>query len=413
VIGGIVVLLAGYFWFTSARLLTEPIRVNYGPLDPSFANAMGPMTGADFTDGNDVTVLVNGDAFFPVMLQAIRGATKTITFENYIWSTGYISNLFIEALSERAKAGVKVHALLDGMGGLKLSRDDRARLRAAGVELYTYGREHWWQVKPNINHRTHRKLLIIDGKVGFTGGICIDDAWLGDAHAKNLWRESQIRVEGPAVRQMQAVFVHNWLQTTASLLLGDDYFPKLKKAGSSIAHCYKSGPGEGAQAARLGYLFAIASARKSIDIANAYFVPDDLAVDMLLEALARGVRVRIVVPAHNDSKVGRAAARSRWGRLLAGGAEFYLYEPAMYHAKTMIVDDVLFTIGSANFDNRSFSINDEVTLTVLDRKVGAENLGIFAVDMKNSKRLTREEFEARPFYIKAADQICGLFRSQF
>lgn len=411
-IGGIVVVIGTYFWFTSARLLTEPIRIDYGPTDLSFANAMGPMTGADFTSGNAIQTLVNGDRFFPPMLQAIRDAKKTITLETYIWSSGYISNEFIKALSERARAGVKVHALLDGMGGLKLARSDRERLRQAGVELYIYGREHWWQVKPNINHRTHRKLLIIDGRIGFTGGMCIDDRWLGNAHQKDLWRDTQVRVEGPVVRQMQAVFAHNWMQTTASLVLGEGYFPKLSETGSSIAHCYKSGPSEGPQAARLGYLFAIAAARKSIDIGNAYFVPDDLAIEVLLEAVARGVRVRVIVPAINDSRIGRAASRSRWGRLLAAGVEFYRYQPAMFHSKTMVVDDVLVTIGSANFDNRSFSINDEVTLTVLDPKVAAENLDIFARDLSKSVRLTREEFEARPLYIKIADHLCGLIRSQ-
>lgn len=412
IVAGVIVVLGAYFWFTSARLLTEPIRINYGPTDPSFANAMGPMTGADFTDGNAIETLVNGDRFFPPMLAAIRGAQRTITLETYIWSSGYISNQFINALGERARAGVKVHAILDGMGGLKLNRSDRDRLRETGVELYIYGREHWWQIKPNINHRTHRKTLVVDGKVGFTGGMCIDDSWLGDAHVKDLWRETQVQVEGPAVRQMQAVFAHNWMQTTSSLLLGEDYFPKLTKAGSSIAHCYKSGPSEGAQNARLGYLFAIAAARESIDIANAYFVPDDLAIEMLLEAIGRGVKVRIVVPAINDSRFGRAAARSRWGKLLAAGAEFHLYQPAMFHCKTMVVDQVLVTIGSANFDNRSFSINDEVTLTVLDRKVAAENLKIFAADIAKSRPLTREEFESRPFYIKLADHISGMFRSQ-
>ena len=411
--GCVAVVLAAYFWFTSARLLAEPIRIDYGPTDPSFANAMGPMTGADFTAGNQITTLLNGDGFFPPMLEAIRDAKKTITLETYIWSSGHISNQFINALGERARAGVKVHALLDGMGCLKLNRSDRDRLRDAGVELHIYGREHWWQIKANINHRTHRKLLIIDGKVGYTGGWCIDDRWLGNAHLKDLWRETAVRVEGPAVRQMQAVFSHNWMQTTSSLLLGEDYFPKLEKAGSSVAHVHKSGPSEGAQTARLGYLYAIAAARQTIDLAQAYFVPDDLAIEMLLEAIARGVRVRVIVPAKNDSRFGRAAARSRWGRLLAAGAEFHLYQPAMYHCKSMVVDGVLLTIGSANFDNRSFSINDEVTLNVLDRKVAEENLKIFAADMKQSQILTREEFESRPFYIKALDHICGLFRSQF
>jgi cardiolipin synthase A/B len=413
ILGATALTLAAYFWFTSARLLEEPMRIDYGPTEPSFANAMGPLTGADFTNGNKIETLPNGDAFFPVMLDAIQGAKKTITLESYIWSSGFISNQFITALTERARAGVKVHALLDGMGGLHLNRSDRARLLDAGVQFVIYGREHWWQIKPNINHRTHRKLLIVDGKVGFTGGMCIDDTWLGNATLKDHWRETQVRVEGPVVRQMQAVFAQNWLQTTSTLLLGEDYFPPLSKAGTSVAHCYKSGPDEGAQVARLGYLFAIAAARKSIDIAHAYFVPDDLAITMLLEAMARGVKVRVVVPAKNDSRFGRAAARSRWGKLLAAGAEFHLYEPSMYHCKSMVVDGVLLVMGSANFDNRSFSINDEVTLGVLDAKVAADHEKLFANDMAHSKPLTREEFEHRPAYLKALDWACGLFRSQF
>ena len=162
----------------------------------------------------------------------------------------------------------------------------------------------------------------------------------------------------------------------------------------------------------IDYLLAIAAARKTIDIAQAYFVPDDLAIMMLMEARTRGVRIRVIVPAINDSRIGRAASRSRWGRLLAADVEFFLYQPAMYHPKTMIVDGVLVVIGSANFDNRSFSINDEVTLSILDRAVAADNLRTFADDMAKSKRLTREEFEARPVYIRMADHISGLLRSQ-
>jgi cardiolipin synthase A/B len=316
-------------------------------------------------------------------------------------------------LTERARAGVKVHALLDGFGGIHLKHEDRQRLRDAGVQLYIYGREHWWEVKPNINHRTHRKILVVDGRIGFTGGMCVDDKWMGNADRKDAWRETHARIEGPAVRHLQATFATNWMQTTSSLLIGEDYFPKIPRVGTSLAQCYKSGPGEAAQAARLGYLFAIASARKSIDIAHAYFVPDDLAIEMLLEARARGVRIRVLVPAINDSRIGRAASRSRWGRLLAAGVEFHLYEPAMFHCKTMVVDDVLLVIGSANFDNRSFSINDEVAMTVIDREVAAANLRIFADDLKKSKPLTREDFEARPLYIKLADHLCGTLRSQF
>ena len=405
--------IGGYFWVTSARLLKEPIRVSYGPEEPPFINAMGPLVGAEFFDGNKAEMLVNGDEFFPAMLQAISQAQKTITFESYIWSSGFISNKFIDAFSERARAGVKVHIIVDGMGTLKLHRSDRQRLRDAGVEIYSYGREHWWQIKPNINHRTHRKLLIVDGKIGFTGGMCVDDSWLGNAEHDKLWRETQVRLEGPIVRQMQGIFSSNWMQTTSGLLLGEDYFPKLENAGRAMAQCYRSGPNEGPQNARLGYLFAIAAARKTIDIGHAYFVPDKLAVDMLVEAMKRGVRVRIIVPAINDSRFGRAAARSRWGELLAAGAEMHLYLPAMFHAKTMVVDGVLTTIGSANFDNRSFSLNDEVTVNILDRPVAQKNLKIFEDDLTRSRPYTREEHEGRPAYQKSLDWFCGLFRSQF
>lgn len=412
-VGGIVIALAAYFWFTSARLLNEPIRLDYGPADALFVSAMGPLVGAEFTRGNLVETLVNGDEFFPAMLDAIRAAKRSITLESYIWASGHISNQFIEALTERARAGVKVHIIVDGMGTLKLNDTDKEKMREAGIEIYKYGREHWYEVKPDINHRTHRKLLIIDGKVGFTGGMCIDDSWLGNAEHDKVWRETQVRVEGPAVRQMQAVFATNWLQTTASLLLGEDYFPPhTAEPGGGLAMCYRSGKNEAPQNARLGYLFAIAAARKSIDIANAYFVPDQLSTDMLVEARARGVRVRIIVPAINDSAFGRAAARSRWGPLLDAGAEIYLYEPAMFHAKTMVVDDVLLTIGSSNFDNRSFSLNDEVTLKVLDRAVAADNVKIFEDDLRRSRRVTREEYIARPWYVKLTDQFCGLFRTQ-
>jgi cardiolipin synthase len=412
VCAGIAMVIGAYFWYVSARIIQEPIRLTYGPSDPAFRDAMGPLLGAEFTNGNSVQILINGDEFFPPMLKAIHEAQKTITLETYIWAPGKISDQFIDALTERARAGVKVHALLDGMGTLKFKDEDRKRLTDAGVQVLTYGRQHWWQIKPNINHRTHRKILVADGRIGFTGGMCIDDKWLGDAGSKDVWRDTQVRVQGPAVRQMQAVFASNWLQTSGRLLLGANYFAPVPRAGNTAAQCIKSGPAEGAESARESYLIAIASARKTIDIEHAYFVPDDLALRMLLEARDRGVRIRVIIPAKNDSRFGRAASRSRWGPLLAAGAEFYQYQPAMLHAKTMSIDDTFVTVGSVNFDNRSFSINDEISLNVLDPQVALDHRRIFEEDLKNSTRLTREEFESRPTYIKWLDNFCGLFRSQ-
>lgn len=407
----LVALLSIYFWKRTARLLKEPIRLDYGPNDPLFAAAMGPVVGAEFVDGNKVETLVNGAEFFPAMLEAIRGARLTITLESYIWSSGEISDQFIAALSERAQRGVQVRVLVDGFGAIRFKRRDRRRLRESGVQLHVYGRCHWWQIKPDINHHTHRKLLIVDGRVGFAGGMCIDDHWLGNADAPDVWRETEVRLEGPVVRQLQGVFATNWMQTTTALLLGEEYFPPLQTTGRSRAHCYKSGPGEAAQMARLGYLFAIGAARKTIDIAHAYFIPDDLAVRMLLEARARGVRIRVIVPAINDSRFGRAASRSRWGPLLAAGVEFYRYTAAMYHTKIMVIDDVLVTIGSANFDNRSFSLNDEVVVDVLDRAVAARHREFFEHDLRCSEPVEFAEFQARPVAMRVVDHFCGLFRS--
>lgn len=406
-------LLGFFFWLTSARILHERFDLATGVDDKAFAESIGPLLGAEFSDGNSVQLLVNGDRFFPAMLEAIRGAKHTITLETYIWESGAVSDRFIEALTERAKAGVKVHVLGDGRGVKNLKEADQRRLLDAGVQFLVYGREKWYRIKPNINHRTHRKILIIDGRIGFTGGMCIADKWDGDAASPEFWRETQVRIEGPVVRQMQAVFATNWLQTTSHLLFGPDYFPDLSgHMGGVQAQCYQSGPNESPEHARISYLVAIAAARESIQISNAYFVPDDLAVQMLLAARARGVRIEVIVPGVNDSRLGRAASRSRWVKLLAAGVEFHLYERAMLHAKVMTVDNTFTTIGSTNFDNRSFGINDEINVNILDAATVRRSREIFSKDLEDSHRLTLDEFEDRPALIKLLDRFCGLFRSQ-
>lgn len=411
--GGAVVVMALYFWFSSARIVSEPMELGYDAADPIFAESLGPLLGAEFTTGNRVDLLANGDEFFPAMLADIARAKRSITLESYIWSSGVISERFILALTERARKGVKVHVLVDGMGALKFADSDQRRLLEAGVEFLMYGREHWWEIKPNINHRTHRKLLIIDGRVGYTGGMCVDDQWIGNATSRDRWRETQLRAEGPVVRQMQSVFNTNWVQTTGRLLVGPEYFPAWDPPRlGSRAQCYKSGPNEDPENARMSYLVAIAAARESIRIAHAYFVPDDLAIEMLLRARRRGVHVEVIIPAHNDSRFGRAAARSRWGRLLEAGVEFHSYEPAMFHCKMMIVDDTFLTIGSVNFDNRSFGINDEVNVNVLDPGVVRAAKRMFAADLRNSRPFTLQEFLARPTWQKFVDHFCGMFRSQ-
>jgi len=403
---------AGCVSVSRAKIIKDPIVVDFGPGDRAFIHALGPLLGADFSTGNRITPLINGDRFFPAMLDAIRSAQRSVTLETYIWSSGSISDQFIEALSERARAGVKVHVLADGMGALKFKDADQERMKKAGVEFVVYAREHWWQIKPDINHRTHRKILVVDGRIGFTGGMCIDDRWMGDADSEKSWRETQIKVEGPVVRQLQAVFTSNWLQTTTRLLFGEDYFPETAMSGDSLAQCFKSGRDENPQNARNSHLLAIAAARKTIRIGQAYFVPDDLAIEMLLAARKRGVEVDIVVPAINDSSFGRAASRSRWGKLLEAGVRIHLYQPAMYHCKVMIVDEILSTVGSINFDDRSFTINDEVAVNVIDSQVAGELLKSFDTDVRRSRPLTYEAFLNRGWLIKFADHFSGMFRSQ-
>ncbi len=398
---------------SSAKILSEPIVSNVTVTDPLYADSVGPLLGAEFLKGNTIEPLINGKEIFPAMLAAIATAQKSISLESYIWASGEVSDKFCAALIERAEHGVKVHCLVDGAGNLKLHLSDVERMKKAGVEFVVYGREHWYKLKLDLNHRSHRKLLIVDGKIGFTGGVCIDDTWLGDADKPGVWRDTQARITGPVVRQMQAVFAANWLQTTSRLLTGPDYFPETPATGTAPAHCFMSGPDEKPENARLSYLLAIASARKSIKLSHAYFVPDDLAIQMLLAARARGVEIDVIVPAKNDSRFGRAASRSRWGRLLEAGVRFHYFQPSLYHCKIMAVDDTLVTMGSVNFDNRSFSINDEVNINVLDPATVRAFQKSFDADLAKSTPLTREEFEARPFYIKLADHFCGMFRALF
>jgi cardiolipin synthase A/B len=413
IIGALILGFGLLIYRSSANILKVPIHTGISIGDAVYRESVGPLLGAEFLRGNTVTPLINGKEIFPAMLDAIAHAQKSITLESYIWASGQVSDQFVTALAERAKAGVKVHALVDGAGDLKLKISDMEKMKSAGVQFVVYAREHWYEIKPNINHRSHRKLLIVDGKIGFTGGVCIDDTWLGDADREDVWRETHARVEGPVVRQMQAVFAANWLQTTSRVLIGPDYFPDTGRPGEAYVDCFKSGPDESPENARLSYLLAIASARKSIRLSHAYFVPDDLAIDMLLKARERGVKIEVIVPMKNDSRFGRAASRSRWGKLLAAGVEFHQFEPSLYHCKVMIVDDVFTTLGSVNFDNRSFSINDEVNINIIDPAVASAFMKSFNNDLAHSKPLTLEDFHARPFYVKIADHICGAFRSQF
>jgi cardiolipin synthase len=315
-------------------------------------------------------------------------------------------------LCERALAGVKVHVLLDWLGAEKINGRYLADMKAAGVEVERYHPLRWYNLS-RLNNRTHRKLLVVDGRIGFTGGVGIADAWAGDASAKDHWRDSHYRIEGPAVAEMQAAFGDNWMKTHARVLFGSAYYPELAPVGRSLAQVFKSSRDEGSESVRLMYLLSVASAAKSIRLQAAYFVPDDLAIETLVAARKRGVKIEIIVPGPNtDSDIVQGASRSRWAALLDAGVLIYEYQPALYHCKVLIVDDVWVSVGSTNFDNRSFRLNDEANLNVYDAVFAAEQVTVFDNDKSVSRRMTRADFKNRSMLGKMFDAIAGLLRQQ-
>jgi cardiolipin synthase A/B len=384
----------------------------YDTSDPQFRRSLGVLLGPPILEGNKVEVLLNGDQIFPAMLDAIRSAKKTITFETYIYWSGSIGRTFAEALIERARAGVTVHVMLDFMGSIKLDLEQIDAMKQAGIQVQRYHKPVWWKLA-RLNNRTHRKLLVVDGKIGFTGGVGIADQWRGNAQDKDHWRDTHFRIQGPVVGQVQAVFNDNWTKATGTVLDGPDYFPALQQVGDMPAQMFSSSPTGGAESMHLMYLMAITSARNSIDLAAAYFVPDDLTIRTLIEAARRGVRVRILMPGeHIDSDLVKAASRERWGELLAAGIKLAEYQPTMYHVKALIVDELLVSVGSTNFDNRSFSINDEANLNVLHAGFAREQTAIFEDDWRRATPVTRAEFRERSWWQRLTTGAASLVSGQ-
>ncbi len=380
--------------------------------DPQFVRVMGSMLGPAILPGNRTQTLLNGDQIFPAMLKAIGGARRSITFETYIYWSGKIGRAFADALIERARAGVKVHVLLDWIGSGKIDDTLIKELEAAGIEVKRYNPPRWYSFG-RLNNRTHRKLLVVDGSVGFTGGVGIADQWTGNAQDPNHWRETHFRLEGPVVAQMQAAFHDNWVEVTGTVLHGEDYFPALKPAGTQYGQVFTSSPRGGGDSMHLMYLLSIASAAKSIRLSASYFVPDNVAVETMVAALRRGVKIQIILPGPLiDTAVVRRASRSTWGPLLRAGVEIYEYQPTMFHCKVMVVDELWTSVGSTNFDNRSFAVNDEANLNVYDREFARVQIRVFEEDLKRSRRITLEEWENRPWTMKLWERTLGAFGSQ-
>ncbi len=399
-------------WSSGGPSITKPIEHITGVADPIFTRTLENLLGPPWTDGNMITPLENGDAIFPAMLNAIRSAEHSINFETFIYWRGNIAIEFAQALSERALKGVPVRVLLDGVGASTMDENLIVVMREAGVIVEFFRPLDWYNLD-QINNRTHRKILVVDGKVGFTGGVGIGDEWLGNAQDELHWRDSHFEIRGPVVAQLQGGFADHWIQAHQEVIQGEPFFPSLLPAGPSSAQAFNSWGAGGSDTVRTLYLLAIAAARERISIGTPYFVPDDFLLQSLLEARKRGVDIEIMTTGDvTDSRLVQGVSRVIWGDLLAAGVRFHLFDPTLYHTKVIVVDGEFVSVGSTNFDNRSFLHNDENNVNVLDSTFAEMMLKQFEQDKKRSHEITYDEWLKRPFKERIIEWWAMLFESQ-
>lgn len=412
VIATVLVVVVAMNFATPEKKIERKVEHTHAVADPQFRREMSVLLGPAIMPGNHVVDYQNGDEIFPAMLEAIAAAEKTITFETYIYWSGDIGRKFADALAARARDGVRVHLVVDWVGSIKMDEELLQRMQDSGVRVERYRPLHWYNLG-RMNNRTHRKLLVIDGRVGFTGGVGIADQWTGHAQDPDHWREAHFRIEGPAVAQMQAAFNDNWIKTTGELLNGPDYFPELEHAGDMAAHLFIASPAGGSESMHLMYLSAVAAAEHTIDLTASYFVPDELITKALIAARKRGVRVRVMLPGKNiDSETVRLSSKASWGELLQAGIEMHEYQPTMIHVKLLVVDGELVSVGSTNFDIRSFRLNDEASLNIYNHAFAERMTQVFEDDLKRAKQYSYEMWERRPLREKLAERIVRPIRSQ-
>jgi len=379
---------------------------------PQFPLTMTGMTGMPLVPGNQVALFNNGDQFFPAMLDAIESAEHSITMEQYIFWEGKVGRRFAEAFAEKARSGVQVKLLLDAVGSSTLGEPIVKILEAGGCQLAWFRPIHWYTMI-RANRRDHRKSLMVDGKIAFTGGAGIADHWLGDAQGARSWRDLMVRVEGPAAIGQQSGFAQNWLQCTGEILTGEDYFPLPRNAGTIDVQTIVSSPLEGMGAAGTMHLIAVQCARRHLCIANPYFIPDPRLIEMLGQAVRRGVAVKLMVAGrHNDTWWARQNSVRLYGRLLQAGVEIFEFLPSMLHQKTVLVDDAWGSVGTANFDNRSFALNDETSVCFHDRDLVSQLHEIFLADLERCKKVSLRQWKKRGFWQRAGEQFASLMEDQ-
>jgi cardiolipin synthase A/B len=404
-----------FFGCASVLAVREIPQIIVG--EPSFFRTIEAHTDAPIVGGNQIQVLLNGDETFPVMLRDIRRAKATITFAQYLYEDGAIARELAQAFAERCRAGVRADILLDRHGSGKVPSEIIAIMKDAGCHVEYFRRVEAegilfpWKLL-RYNYRSHRRVLVIDGHIGFTGGYGISDAWTGNGRTPEHWRDTNARIEGPVVRFLQAAFAESWLETTGIAIGGDDYFPRIDPVGNMTGQIVKSSPIGGSFQNYMLFLLSINSAKRSLLITNPYFIPDDVMTEALVKAASRGVKVVVLLPSEIDSQLTYTSSRSHYGPLLLGGIQVYEYKASLMHAKTIVVDGVWSTIGSSNFDNRSFALNQEINLTVYDSGIAHRLEQIFQEDLKYSQRVTYEQWQSRSLFERVVEMFAFPIREQ-
>jgi cardiolipin synthase len=410
---GIAGLVAAVLLLLAQDQQTLTIRTAVPAEDPRHQAYLAALVGGDLSRGNRYIVHTNGDQFFPAMLNAIRSARTRVSFESYIYKSGTaIAEEFTRAFEEAARRGVTVNLVLDAVGSSSLSDDDLERLREAGCTVALFNSPTWYSLE-EVNYRTHRKILVVDGGVGFTGGAGVDDQWKGNARNQAEWRDTQIEVHGPVARLMEGAFYENFVETAGEVApeLDDDVAAKNEEGASFLV---RSSPTGGSNDLKRLYLLAIASARRTLDITTPYFVPDESTLWSLHDAVGRGVRVRLLVEGEiTDAMPVKYASRYFYDRLLSEGVEIYEYQPTMMHTKSLVVDGIWSMFGSANFDNRSLELNDELNVAVSSRDLAARLLSDLEADLKVSRRIELAGWRNRSLLMKSRERFWAAFAEVF
>jgi cardiolipin synthase len=403
-------------WFILVLLFTPGINYHLSQRtsvhDANFLYTLQSTCQTSLHHGNRVDIFTNGPEFYPAMLDAIRSATKSINMECYIFQPGRIADQFIAALSDRARHGVNVTIVVDAIGSFSLWGRPVRKLRKAGCRIESYQRLRWYLLA-RLNNRTHRELLIVDGRIAFAGGAGIADWWAYPMNHARPWRDTMARIEGPVVAAVQGVAAENWLECCGEILTGPEYFPDLQPAGDTTAFVVKSSPADRATASRVTFQLLMESADREVRMSTPYFLPDRALRRALIELRKRGVRVSIIVPGRDtDQHWVRLASRRMWGQLLEAGVRIFEYRNTMMHAKILIVDGLWAVLGTTNMDNRSFEHNDEDNVAMCDRMVAACLLDDFEQDMQDSEEITLERWRKRPLWEKVFGPFVWILERQ-